>query len=91
MDGYSTQSFIQLILRFAYEVGYPKYILTDKGTLLAKRYDTMRLSLKDIENYLFQDVMVEFDVCPVGGNNFNGKVERRSRHIKKSLEKRIQN
>ena len=26
----------------------------------------MRLSLKDIENYLFQDVMVEFDVCPVG-------------------------
>ena len=71
---------------FACKVGYPKYILIDKGSQLVKGYDTMRLSLKDIENKLYQDVMVEFDVCPVAGHNFNRKVERRGRHIKKSLE-----
>ena len=35
--------------------------------------------------------MVEFDTCPVGGHNYNGKIERRTRQIKKSFEKNIQN
>ena len=35
--------------------------------------------------------MVDFDTCPVGGHNFNGKVERRIRHVKESLEKNVSN
>ena len=34
---------------------------------------------------------VEFEVCPVGGHNMNGKVERRIKHIKESLEKSSHN
>ena len=35
--------------------------------------------------------MVTFDACPLGGHNYNTKVERRVRHIKKSLDKSCQN
>ena len=34
---------------------------------------------------------MEFDTCPVGGHNYNGKVGRRIRQIKESFEKNIQN
>ena len=45
----------------------------------------------DIRGQLNRDMMVEFDTCPVGGHNFNGKVERRIRHVKESLEKNFTN
>ena len=51
----------------------------------------MRLSYTDIKNKLHKEKMVEFDTCLVGGHNVNGKVERRIRHIKESLEKNVQN
>ena len=51
----------------------------------------MRLSYTDIKHKLYKDKMVEFDTCPVGGHNVNGKVERRIKHIKESLEKNVQN
>ena len=90
-DDYIIHCFIRSIIRFECEVGYPKYILIDESSQLVNGYDTMRLSLKNIKNKLYQDVMVEFDVCPLGGYNFNGKAERRNRHIKEPFEKCIQN
>ena len=50
----------------------------------------MRLSYTDIKNKLHKKKLVEFDTCAVGGHNVNGKVER-TRHIKESLEKNVQN
>ena len=35
--------------------------------------------------------MVEFDTCPIGGHNDDGKVERGIRQLKESFEKNIQN
>ena len=34
---------------------------------------------------------VELETCPVGGHNMHGKVERKIRHIKESLEKSMHN
>ena len=91
MEDYSTQSFIQSFIRFSCEVGYPKFILIDEGSQLVKGCGDMRLSYTDIKNKLHKEKLVEFDTCPVGGHNVNGKVERRIRHIKESLEKNVQN
>ena len=44
-----------------------------------------------MKNRLHREMSVEFKVCPVGGHNINGKVERRIRHLKESLEKTISN
>ena len=51
----------------------------------------MRISLTDTKGKLHQDMMVDFATCPVGGHNYNGKVECRIKHVKESLEKTISN
>ena len=51
----------------------------------------MKISFTDIKEKLHRDMMIDFATCPVGGHNYNGKVERRIKHLKESLEKTISN
>ena len=91
MDDYSTQAFIQAFIRFSCEVVYPKVMVIDEGSHLIKVCDNMRISFTDIKGTLHRDMMVGFATCPVGGHNYNGKVERRIKYLKESLEKTISN
>ena len=91
MNDYSTQSFIQSFIRFSCEFGYPKFMLIDEGSQLVKGCQTMQLCFKDMKGKLYKDVMVEFDICPVGQHNFSGKIERKICQIKESLEKSVSN
>ena len=91
MDDYSTTTFVFSFIRFACEVGYPKVLLIDDGSQLVKGCKNMKLDFVDIKHKLHKEMAVEFEVCPVGGHNVNGKVERRIRHIKELLEKTIHN
>lgn len=91
MDDYSSSAFILSFIRFACDAGYPKILLTDEGSQLIKACKTMKLNFIDIKNKLHKDMGVQCETCPVGGPNVNGKVERRIRHIKESLEKAIHN
>ena len=86
MDDYSTNSFVQAFIRFACEVGYPKLLLTDEGSQLVAACDKMQLSFRDSQQKLYNDVKVEFKVCPVGDHHMHGKVERKIQEIKKSIE-----
>ena len=87
MEDYGTSSFIQAFIRFSCEVGYPKAILIDEGSQLKKGCDTMLFNFQDIKMKLSKDCQVEFQTCPVGGHNFHGKVERKIRSIRESIEK----
>ena len=51
----------------------------------------MRISFTDVKGKLHWDMMVDFSMWPVGGYNYSGKVDRRIRHSKESLEKAISN
>ena len=51
----------------------------------------MPLCFRDIKGKLDKDILVEFDICPIGGHNVNGKIEHKIRHIKESLEKSASN
>ena len=51
----------------------------------------MRLDIQDLKFRLQKDVMVELEVCPVGGHNMHGTVERKIREIKQSLAKTLSN
>ena len=66
-------------------------MVIDEGGQLIKGCDNMRISFTDIKGKLHWDMMVDFATCPVGGHNYNGKVERRIKHVKESLEKTISN
>ena len=89
MEDYSTASFISAFTRFSSECGYPKHLQVDHGSQLVKGCESMKLTFVDIQNRLHRLKSVDFDVIPVGGHNMNGKVERRIRHIKESMEKSI--
>ena len=91
MDDYSSKAFISAFTRFSCDVGYPKRVLADQGSQLIKGCETMRLDFQDLQFKLHKDSQVELDVCPVGGHNMHGKVERRIRHIKESLAKAMMN
>ena len=51
----------------------------------------MRISFTDIKGKLHWGMMGDFATCPVGGHNYNGKVECRIKHVKESLEKTFSN
>ena len=73
MNDYNTQCFIPSFIKFACEVGYPKYILIDKGTQLVKGCDTMRLSFTDIKKDCFK-IWLGLMFCPVVGHNIMGNL-----------------
>ena len=91
MEDYSTIAFIQSFVRFSCEVCYPVFISVDGGSQLVKGCESMELTYTDIKYKLHKDSVVEFDPCPVEGQNCNWKVESRIHQIKESFEKNIQN
>ena len=91
MEDYGTIAFIQAFIRFACDVGYPKILLIDEGSQLIKGCETMKFKFEDAQRKLHTDQQVEFEICPVGGHNFHGKVERKIRSIRESIERRVHN
>ena len=59
-------------------------------TKLVKGCKNMQLSFLDIQFHLNIEYGVQFDTCPVGGHNIHGKVERRIRTVRESIEKKLQ-
>ena len=91
MEDDSTPSFLGAFIRLACEVGFPKILLADKGSQLVKGCNTSQLQFRDLKYKTHKNVDVEFELCPVGGHNMNGKVERMIQEIKKSFEKDFHN
>ena len=89
MEDYSTQAFIQCFIRLSCEVGYPKLLLIDEGSQLKKGCETMELNFRDIKNRLYVGSNVQFETCPVSGHYMHGRVERKIRQIRSSLEKNL--
>ena len=91
MDNYDSNSFILAFTRFSCEVGYTKILLLNEGSQLIKGCKNMKLNFQDIRHQLHVNVNVEFQLCPVGGHNMNGRGERKIREIKGSIIKSLEN
>ena len=91
MDDYSSSAFIQAFTRFSTRYGFPKKVFCDEGSQLVKATKSVKLNYTDIKSRMFKERSVEFETCPVGGHNVNGKVERKIKHINLSLEKTFNN
>ena len=65
MVDYSTMAFIQSLVRFSCEVGYPKFLSLDKESRLVKRCDSMKLTYTVIKHKLHKDSMIEFNSLSV--------------------------
>ena len=89
MEDYSTSGFIQAFMRLSCEVGYPKIPLPDEGSQLVSRCKNMKISYQDLKGKLHKDMGISFEKCPVGGHleDMHGKVERKIKQVKESIEK----
>ena len=90
MEDYGTTAFLQAFIRFSCDVGYPKVLLIDEGSQLVKGCETMKFKFEDAQRKLYLNQQVDFEICPVGGHNFHGKVERKIRTIRDSIERSTQ-
>lgn len=86
MEDYSSNAFVQAVIRFSCEVGYPKYMLPDEGSQLLSTCEKMMYNYKDVQNQLFVNAKMQFEACPVGAHNMHGRVERKIREIKSSIQ-----
>ena len=91
MEDYSSHSFISAFIRLSCDVGYPKTLLIDSGSQITSSCENMEIDFQDVKSKLYRSVQVECEVVPVGGHNMNGKVERKIREIKSSIEKTVSN
>ena len=89
MDDYSTDAFLLGFIRFSTIYGYPKFLLPDEGSQLVKGCKSMQLSYVDLQHKLNIEYGVQFETCPVGGHNMHGKAERKIRHIRESIRKKL--
>ena len=91
MDDYSTEAFVLAFIRFACRFGYPGHLYPDAGSQLLKGCKDMRISFSDLKYKLSVEFGVEFHPCPVGSHYYHGKVERKIREFRKSVEKELGN
>ena len=91
MDDYSTDSFIMGFIRFSCQFGYPRYLLPDSGSQLVKGCEDMEYSYTDTKQILSVEYNIDFIPCPVGAHYIHGKVERKIREVKKSVEIGVRN
>ena len=91
MEDYSTDAFVQGFIRFSCRAGYPRYLLPDPGSQLVKGCQDMRYSFVDTKQRLFNEHGVDYIPCPVGAHYMHGKVERKIREVRKSVEIVVQN
>ncbi|XP_066915555.1 uncharacterized protein [Clytia hemisphaerica] len=89
MDDYSTDAFLQSFIRFASNHGYPKKLFCDGGSQIVSGCENMKLDFQDLQSKIHRQAKVEFSICPVGGHNEHGKVERKIKEINRSIEKNV--
>ena len=91
MEGYDTAQFLLAFSRFSCELGFPKKLLTDQGSQLISGCESVVLNVVDIRGHLNREYGIDFDVCPVGGHNYYGKVERKIKTVQETISKSLNN
>ena len=85
MQNYTTDAFMQAYIRFAAIRGHPSFLFIDGGSQLVKACNTAEFSLLDVKSRLQKEfcVGIQHEICPRGGHNFHGNVERSVQEVKK--------
>ena len=87
MDSYTTSAFLLGFKRFSSRSGFPKILLPDQGSQLLKGCADAKLVFRDIKSQLNTEYGVEFSPCPTGAHYMHGRVERKIRQVRESLER----
>ena len=81
-----TCSMLEAFIRLACECGYPKYVSIDQESSIMAALNEIKVDLRDLEHRLYSEHGMIFDMCPVGGHDAHGKVERTIKSVQESFE-----
>ena len=90
MEDYTTTAFVEGFVQFSCRYGYPRHLLPDSGSQLLKGCEDMEYSFVDARQVLSTEYGVDFNPCPVGAHYFHGRVERKIREVRKSVQIAVQ-
>ena len=89
MAKYDAGAFLQAYGRHVWRFGHPAKVYIDGGSQLIKACRDMEICWTDISESLNgkYQVGIEFEVCPVGGHNHHGMVERAVKSVKELFDR----
>ena len=82
----STEGIVDGITRLSCEHGVPKYFLVDQESSIVKALQEVEIDIRDLQLKLHKESGIEFKVCPVGGHNIHGLVERKIQTVQDVLQ-----
>ena len=91
MEAYTSSSFLQCFIHLSCEVGYPKKLLPYEGSQLITGCGSMKIDFQDTRFQLHRQMNVDYKQCPTVAHHMHGKVKRKNRLIKESIQKTIIN
>ena len=81
IHNYLTDAFLQPFTQFACDHRHPEKLYCDRSSQVVSGCENMKLNFQDLQFKLHQKQVVDFSICPVGGHNVYGKVERKIKEI----------
>ena len=85
VDKSDTRGVLEALIRLGCEVGWPKLFFCDADSVFMKIMAEIEVSLSDVQYNLYTEYGATFEVCPVGGHERQGLVERRIQTVQKSF------
>ena len=86
VDKSDTKGVLEALVRLGCEVGWPKMFFCDADSVFLKIMKEVEVELSDIQYNLYHEYGTIFEVCPVGGHERQGLVERRIQTVQKSFK-----
>ena len=65
---------VDAVIRLSCEVGVPKFVLCDKQTSIERILCEALIEMRDLQDRFLTEYGIEYQICPVSGNYFNGQV-----------------
>ena len=80
------EAIISAVTRLSCEVGVPRKIFIDQDSAVECGLTYVEFNLVDIQGKLKRQLGIEYELCPVGGHNQHGHVERVIRSVQESFK-----
>ena len=86
VDKSDCRGILEALIRLGCEAGWPKFFYCDADSAILKIMEELNVEIRDLQYRLHAEYGAVFEVCPVGGHERQGLVERRIATVQSSLK-----
>ena len=86
VDKSDSRGILEALVRLGCEASWPKLFYCDADSAILKIMRELEVDIRDMQYRLYTEHGAKFEVCPVGGHERQGLVERRIATVQSSLK-----